>query len=79
MLVLFNTINFSQKGILIFARNKVTAILKLALLESHTDNYASALIGNLRKVTSSLTNICQTLAVARLTCITNSILPLLNV
>jgi len=32
-----------------FARNKVTVVLKLALLVSHMDKYATALIGNLWK------------------------------
>ena len=58
-----------------FRRNKVTVVLKLALLTSHVDKYATALIvifGKIRKLTS-------TLARPSLTCITNSTVSLLNV
>ncbi len=42
-------INFSQRYFYFFPRNKVTVVLKLALLASNTDKYAVALVGNLRE------------------------------
>jgi hypothetical protein len=42
-------INFSQRYFYFFHRNKVTVVLKLALLASNTDKYAVALVGNLRE------------------------------
>jgi len=49
MSVLFAKINFNQRYIYIFPINKVTMILKLALLPSHIDKCATGLIENLRK------------------------------
>ena len=46
MSMLFIKINFNQRYSLLFPRNKVTMVLKLALLASHT---AETLIENLRK------------------------------
>ena len=46
MLVLYIKINFNQRYIKFFLRNKVTLVLKLALLSSHM---AETLIENLRK------------------------------
>jgi len=54
MSVLFIKSNFSHR--FFFSRNKVTEVLKLALLASHIDKYATALIGNLQNVASFLTN-----------------------
>jgi len=55
-------------------------VLKLALLESHIDKYATALIVNLRNATSSLINIdAKHSPWPCLTCVTYYILSSLNV
>jgi len=77
MSVLFIKIKFSQMYVKTIPKNKVTVVLKLALLASQMDNI-TVLIGKIRNLTSSLTTYAKHSPWPTITYITNSILALLN-